>query len=284
MILRKRKIVAVAVAPFVWSSYLTHAFGPGTRGILVVFSNACNGGNSTSSNTTFTYQINQNQATYMGIGNKHHLYFDDTAVSSTVASLIQGNIAENDGLFETSDGISLNQEYCPMTITCYASAIYMNQSLTSGPIWSTATVIVVLTIVLLLFIVYGGYTEDRLNMLTKRAQRTTRLVNTLFPKEIQDRMFKNDNDDDDDDMEAALLSQNGGGGGVTPDPLSKIKTFLKDKQGDANKENDMPIADLYPNCTVLFADLVGFTAWSSGRVCIVSQANVFFCFFVNSNH
>ena len=33
----------------------------------------------------------------------------------------------------------------------------------------------------------------------------------------------------------------------------------------AQEEEEKPIADLFPNCTVLFADIAGFTAWSSER-------------------
>jgi class 3 adenylate cyclase len=37
------------------------------------------------------------------------------------------------------------------------------------------------------------------------------------------------------------------------------------EETNENAENSKPIADLFPNCTVLFADIAGFTAWSSSR-------------------
>jgi class 3 adenylate cyclase len=44
----------------------------------------------------------------------------------------------------------------------------------------------------------------------------------------------------------------------------RLKSFLS---GDSTggEDNLQPIADLFPNCTVLFADISGFTAWSSTR-------------------
>jgi class 3 adenylate cyclase len=44
----------------------------------------------------------------------------------------------------------------------------------------------------------------------------------------------------------------------------RLKSFLS---GDSagGEDNLQPIADLFPNCTVLFADISGFTAWSSTR-------------------
>jgi class 3 adenylate cyclase len=40
------------------------------------------------------------------------------------------------------------------------------------------------------------------------------------------------------------------------------------KGGEADQESsnkDHPIADLFLECTVMFADIAGFTAWSSSR-------------------
>ena len=47
-------------------------------------------------------------------------------------------------------------------------------------------------------------------------------------------------------------------------PNRRLKSFLT----TGNEDDDgtqQPIADLFPNCTVLFADIAGFTAWSSTR-------------------
>ena len=35
--------------------------------------------------------------------------------------------------------------------------------------------------------------------------------------------------------------------------------------GGTYMRNSDPVADLYPNCTVLFTDIAGFTKWSSER-------------------
>ena len=44
----------------------------------------------------------------------------------------------------------------------------------------------------------------------------------------------------------------------------KLKSFLNGIS-DICAQNDQPIADLFPHCTVMFADISGFTAWSSAR-------------------
>lgn len=46
-------------------------------------------------------------------------------------------------------------------------------------------------------------------------------------------------------------------------PHNRLKTYLNGSS--AMGQGDHPIADLFPNCTVFFGDIAGFTAWSSTR-------------------
>jgi class 3 adenylate cyclase len=48
-------------------------------------------------------------------------------------------------------------------------------------------------------------------------------------------------------------------------PNHRLKSFLKSGEEEDDDVGLLPIADLFPNCTVLFADISGFTAWSSSR-------------------
>jgi class 3 adenylate cyclase len=46
---------------------------------------------------------------------------------------------------------------------------------------------------------------------------------------------------------------------------AKLKNFLNDGKEEGTAHGSAPIADLFTECTVMFADISGFTAWSSTR-------------------
>lgn len=74
--------------------------------------------------------------------------------------------------------------------------------------------------------------------------RSNAMVSSMFPGKIRDRLF-------------------------AADEKTKLKTFLKDDMDDSrnmvNEIDSKPIADLFPETTIMFADIAGFTSWSSER-------------------
>jgi class 3 adenylate cyclase len=97
----------------------------------------------------------------------------------------------------------------------------------------------------ILFYAYNILVERRQQIVLNKAVQSTAIVSSLFPKQIHDR----------------LLQENGG---LNSTQSSKMISFLT-----GNQDHDMAgggqIADFFPHCTVLFADIAGFTAWSSTR-------------------
>lgn len=81
------------------------------------------------------------------------------------------------------------------------------------------------------------------------AERT--IVANLFPENVRERLLRGT------EAQNAIRKGNAKMGGLRPvqdDPLSSEGLF-----------GSKPIADFHPEATILFADLVGFTAWSSAR-------------------
>ena len=48
-------------------------------------------------------------------------------------------------------------------------------------------------------------------------------------------------------------------------PVNPIRNTFLDGNSQMSSTCDQPIADFFPSCTVFFADIAGFTAWSSTR-------------------
>jgi len=48
-------------------------------------------------------------------------------------------------------------------------------------------------------------------------------------------------------------------------PNHRLKSYLSGSAAVSDDQSEQPIADFFPNCTVFFADIAGFTAWSSSR-------------------
>jgi class 3 adenylate cyclase len=71
------------------------------------------------------------------------------------------------------------------------------------------------------------------------------LVANVFPTAIRNRLYDG-------------MGKSGRTGGNVVDPFGN--------EGEAGKVTSIaPMADLFPNTTIIFADIVGFTAWSSAR-------------------
>ena len=76
---------------------------------------------------------------------------------------------------------------------------------------------------------------------------------SLFPAQVRDRLLQDENDNKNRQGKIDLLF-----------PFSSAITPEASKRGFAAFKSK-PIADLFPSATVMFADIEGFTAWSSVR-------------------
>jgi len=91
---------------------------------------------------------------------------------------------------------------------------------------------------------YDSTVEKRQQKVLKQAQQSAALVRSLFPEEVRDQIYR--------EQEQARHAEE-----RTSEWKSPTKTFGVDKS--------KAIATLHPECTILFADISGFTQWSSTR-------------------
>jgi class 3 adenylate cyclase len=150
-------------------------------------------------------------------------------------------------------------------------------------------------LLLVAFLVYDYFIEKRQAIVINIATKSSAIVDGLFPAQVRDRMLDVEGDKINDKRKEIQRRNSMGdasrsstvdlfsmdsskwkrGGNqalqnaiVGPNNIS-IKQFLAGNEANAELAqqhfSDTPIADLFPNTTVIFADIAGFTAWSSQR-------------------
>lgn len=156
------------------------------------------------------------------------------------------------------------------------------------PVALTIVVAIFHFVLLLVFLIYDWLVEKRQSVVVNIATKSSAIVENLFPAQVRDRMLQNMQEraaNNPADSPPDVLPNGTGDAGATPvggqeAPKKKensqqngvgaanqvsVKQFLN-HQGDPMTDlSTQPIADLFPNTTVLFADIAGFTAWSSQR-------------------
>jgi class 3 adenylate cyclase len=103
--------------------------------------------------------------------------------------------------------------------------------------------------------------QRRQKKVMRSATSANAVVSSLFPAAIQKRLLQDAEDQAQEEKGASRQWRHA---------KSQLKNFLQDQhatEGGAilKPYATKPIADLFPSTTVMMADLVGFTAWSSVR-------------------
>jgi hypothetical protein len=226
-------LVGVFAATSYWRKMIRDVLPPGSNGMIVVFNNSCT--------KSFTYQINGPDVVFLGVNDKHDIKYDDHRFSSKITDLEQFSYTAS-----VYSGVPINTEFCPYTFHLYPSDVMRKDSTTNN---ATTFTIVTLTLILSLgvvFILYDCKVERRQRKVLSSAVRSSEIVSSLFPSSVQDQLYPIN-----DTGERNTLS-------LWP------AQYKKDEQNNKPLV-DGPIAKLYPETTVMFADIKGFTQWSSSR-------------------
>jgi Adenylate and Guanylate cyclase catalytic domain len=233
------EIVGLLATSFYWRDMISGNLPSDSNGIVVVLSNPCN--------DPFTYQINGPNVTYLGAGDWHDSQYDSIAKHENFTSL---RTFSQHGI--TYSGAPMNTDHCPITLHMYPSDTMKADFISHRPIVYTFGAVAIFVLTSLVFLVYDCFVERRQRVVLTTARRSSAIVSSLFPSQVRDRLYPMYND------------SNGTAGG-------RLLSFLRDKGSTSNSEGDYhklagtPIAELYPETTVFFADISGFTAWSSIR-------------------
>ena len=144
---------------------------------------------------------------------------------------------------------------------------------TNGPIVFAVTVVCIFVFTALVFTLYNWFVQRRQNKVMESLRTTSKVIASLFPDNVLDRLIK-----DAQEEEEAVVTNKGkkhNGRAVAALKLAALAGApgMKNDHADNSKNGggehiifkSKPIADLYPSATVMYADIAGFTAWSSVR-------------------
>jgi Adenylate and Guanylate cyclase catalytic domain len=240
-------VVGHLVAIIPWEVFFENILIDGTPPMAAVLENTCD--------ETFTFNVIGHRAQFVAEEDVHDTAFDDMKVVDSFATLegYKSN-AVHDGTHRKLGEEAVEDTTCHYTISIYPSQEMEDQYLTKNPIWYAMGVVGVFFLTSILFVVFDWFVRKRTQQVMNAALRQNAIVSSLFPKSVQDKMMAEADQNN-------KLSKMGKAG---------IKSFLvadvEKSETDTNAtRKSKPIADLFPETTIMFADIAGFTAWSSAR-------------------
>ena len=227
---REKKVVGALWVVIDWIFYFQNVLVNGADGIVVVLTSSCE-------NDTVTYQVNGVQAEFLGTGDLHDPKYSYLEYSATFVNI-------------SVDPRKIPEGRCVPELNLH---LYPTQKLEdsfktmNGAIYTTV-VVLIFVFTSLVFVLYDYFVKRRQAKVMARVIRQDKIVSNLFPSAIRDRLYAEDPSDKDGEGQRTAFAN------FDAEDLDNPDIF-----GAA------PLADLFPAVTVIFADISGFTAWSSAR-------------------
>ena len=254
-------VVGHLLALIPWTVYFQDILQTGQDGVQIVVE---------SCGSNRTYEINGNDAVFVSHGDKHDESFDDHVYSSVFAAF--GNPTAEDKAFF----------YCEHKIYVFPSVEIQSQYYNAVPAAFAGTIIGVLGLVALIFVGYDVYMSRRHQSIEPMQKGE---INAIIPHEIQNvyecqQCLGKENESVVSDGSTTESTKDPIEGKTTElpvealpvgnplkqlEPSDSLMDYVNQGVTKIDKSVSRPIAELFPEATVLFADIAGFTAWSSIR-------------------
>ncbi|CAB9515790.1 Receptor-type guanylate cyclase gcy [Seminavis robusta] len=224
-------IVGMVTAAMAFDAALRNLLPDGVHGITCVVTSIAA--------VNFTYEVDGQNAYYLGLDDLHETKYDDYGIQVDLA-------LHTNPEYTTIPGHSQYQMHI------YPTDRFRATYDSNTPETFAITIAVTFVIVAIVFFVYDLVVFKRNENLVAKAAQSNAIVTSLFPEHMRERLMHEKEEDQ-----------------LTKDKSGRRNTLSKSlSDGTFAEESSRvqkPLADLYLETTVLFADITGFTAWSSVR-------------------
>eukprot|EP00980_Cylindrotheca_fusiformis_P007889 scaffold1678_cov80-Cylindrotheca_fusiformis.AAC.6 len=240
----EKSLVAVLRLEFSWveffSNLLVHS---GDEIFVLVLQSSCPAVDATSNTSSTTsdelgvlsYRVNGIRADFLGEIDAHDPTYDYLEVTKVLVDL-------------RIDPAEVPEGRCAprLTMHLYPTEKIESTFRSSKPLYYALAVAAVFGFTILVFLIYDYFVGRRQRKIMKRVFQQDKIVSSFFPTAIRDRLVAQN-------RKGLKMSQYGS----HMDPFGFLDS--------SSNGTGAPLADLFPNTTVVFADIAGFTAWSSAR-------------------
>ncbi len=241
------RVVGSVVFDLDWAFILATSVPLGGQGIHIVLENSCG--------QQKTFKSNGNLIEYAGEGDLHDPDYSATVQQSTYEDyrLIQSATAP----YATGETSPLD---CAYRVKVYSSQEFRSSYVSHKPRFYALAILMIFAFICLLFTAYDCYVSRRHRKVMNAALQRDEIVSSLFPTEIHERLFSPVPAQTCPIIEWQKLFR-------SSHPKAQLPDADMIDVGDiaSVKPRTEAIADYFPLVTVVFADISGFTAWSSER-------------------
>ena len=229
-----RKAVGVLFTPMYWSFLMNEILPENIHGIVCIMEN--------SFGQTHTYEIRGQNTVYLGDEDLHDSTYNYLGRSIDLVTYLRQTAGPESRSF-TAAGV--NGDFSNYTLRVYPTNEFRDIFVTDEAAWESAGVAMVFVVAIFIFLVYDCCVQRRQTIVLERAVRSTAVVSSLYPENIREHIIN------DDTNNLGKIAKRG-------------NTFLRSEL-QASAQVAEPLATKYLDCTVYFADIAGFTKWSSTR-------------------
>jgi hypothetical protein len=222
-----RQVVGTMGVNINWRTIFTHILPANIRGVHCVIDNTFN--------QAFTIQVDGAEATYLGVGDFHDPTYDHLVETASLNEYLKGTASKETRAYTSVD---LDAKFGNFYLRVYPSAATENDFQNNDTRLFTFVIIGVFLFTSAVFAAYDYLVGRRQRILMHHATKSSAIVSSLFPSQVRGQLYEQN------DMKDASSMR-----------------FVESASSSQSKH----IASKFAHTTVMFADLAGFTKWSSSR-------------------